>query len=53
MPAISTIENYLSSLSFYQKLREMDYSNCNNFFAKTMLKGSKNLELNDSITKNC
>jgi hypothetical protein len=31
----------------------MDYSNCNNFFAKTMLKGSKNLELYNSITKNC
>jgi hypothetical protein len=39
----NTVNVYLSDLATCHKLRGLDPSVCNNFFAKTMIKGAKNL----------
>jgi hypothetical protein len=49
----STVQNYLSSLSFYHKLRDFETNNCNDFTVKTMIKGAENLDIYSSITKSC
>jgi hypothetical protein len=49
----STVNSYLSSLTFYHRLRNMNSESCSNFLAKSMVRGAKNLELYSSICKDC
>jgi hypothetical protein len=47
----TTVKDYLSSIAFYHKLRNLDSSACSSFIASTMMKGAKNMELYTDITK--
>jgi hypothetical protein len=49
----TTVQSYLASLRFFHNLRNCINNACDNFIAKTMIKGAKNLELYSAITKNC
>jgi integrase len=49
----TTVQSYLASLKFFHNLRNCKNNACENFMAKTMIKGAKNLDLYSSISKNC
>jgi hypothetical protein len=47
----NTVNIYLSDLATCYKLKGLDLSACSNFFAKTMIKGAKNLASYSASTK--
>ena len=47
----NTVKSYLHNISLVHKLKNIDHSNCNDFFLTTTLKGAKNLELYENLHK--
>ena len=47
----NTVKSYLHNISLVHKLKNIDHSNCNDFFLTTTLKGAKNWELYENLHK--
>ena len=48
----STVQSYVSSLSYMHKINDLDSKNCTDFVVKSLIRGAENLNFYRKISEN-